>query len=94
MLPSNLNLNIGNLNMIIGPNRDINKDHKKLPMTPPEPHRAEGTALKMDKPIKDHLVVQHEKIGNPKMLAEKHNDEKLAITIFIVGTGLIAYHFC
>ena len=40
----------------------------------------------MDKPIKNHIV-------NPKMLAEKHNDEELAITILIVGTALIAYHF-
>ena len=28
-----------------------------------------------------------------KMLPEKHNDEKLAITFLIVGAGLIAYHF-
>ena len=28
-----------------------------------------------------------------KMLTEKHNDEKLAITLLIVGGGLIAYHF-
>ena len=46
MLPSNLNLNIGktkgynnkilvsNTDMKIGSNRDINKDHKKLPITP------------------------------------------------------------
>ena len=44
----------------------------------------------MDKSVKDHLAAQH---GNPKMLTEKHNDEKLAITFLIVGTGLIAYHF-
>ena len=46
MLPSNLNLNIGktegynnkilvsNTDMKIGSNKHINKDHKKLPMTP------------------------------------------------------------
>ena len=28
-----------------------------------------------------------------KVLTEKHNDEKLAITLLIVGAGLIAYHF-
>ena len=28
-----------------------------------------------------------------KMLTEKDNDEKLAITLLIVGTGLIAYNF-
>ena len=32
-------------------------------------------------------------IHNPKMLAKKHNDEKLVITLLIVGPGLIAYHF-
>ena len=30
---------------------------------------------------------------NSRMLAKKHNDEKLAIRILIVGAGLIAYHF-
>ena len=43
----------------------------------------------MDKPVKDHLAVQH---YNPKMLAEKHNDGKLAIKFLILGAGLIAYH--
>ena len=28
-----------------------------------------------------------------KMFTEKHNDEKLAITLLIVGGGLIYYHF-
>ena len=28
-----------------------------------------------------------------KMFTEKHNDEKLAITLLIVGGGLIDYHF-
>ena len=86
MLPSNLNLNIGkkkgyknkisvsNTDMKIGSNRDINKDHKKLPP---------------DKPKAMTPMVQHDL----KMLTEKHNDEKLAITLLIVGGGLIAYHF-
>ena len=30
---------------------------------------------------------------NLRMLTEKHNGEKLTITILIVGVGLIAYHF-
>ena len=30
---------------------------------------------------------------NQKMLVEKHNNEKLAIALSIVRTGLIAYHF-
>ena len=28
-----------------------------------------------------------------KILIEKHNNEKLAITLLIVGGGLIVYHF-
>ena len=27
------------------------------------------------------------------MLTKKHNDEKLAIRLLVVGTSLIAYHF-
>ena len=119
MLPSNLNLNIGNTveynknilikntDMKVGPNKDINEDHKKLPMTPPERGKAEDLVSKMvtgsDKPIKDQLEAQHEPVGhkahqvqqtdNQTMLVERHNDEKLAITILIVGAGLVAYHF-
>ena len=78
MLPSNLNLNIGktvgynknilvsNTDMKIGSNRDINKDHKKLP--PPEPGKAEVPVPKMvmrsNKPIKDHLAAQHDLVGH------------------------------
>ena len=92
MLPSDLNLNIGktkgynnkilvsNTDMKIGSNRDINRDHKKL--TPP------------DVPKKIVIpVAQHDLPHNLKMLNEKHNDEKIAITFLIVGAGLIAYHF-
>ena len=42
--------------MKIGSNKDINKDYKKLPMTLREPGKAEDTAPKMDKPIKDALA--------------------------------------
>ena len=38
-------------------------------------------------------AVQHDPPHNLKMLTEKHNDVKLAITVLIVGAGLIAYHF-
>ena len=92
MLSSNLNLSIGkrngynnkilvrNTDMKIVSNRDINRDHKKL--TPP------------DVPKKTVIpAAQHDPPHNLKMLTEKHNDEKLAITLLIVGTGLIAYHF-
>ena len=93
-----MNLNIGktkgynnkilvsNTDMKIGSHRDINKDHKKL--TPPEPCKAEGVAhdapkmmKSTDKLVKDHLAARHDL----KMLTEKHNDEKLAITFLIVG---------
>ena len=94
MLPSNLNLNIGwtkryndkilvsNKGMKIGSNKDINRDHKKFPVAKPN-------------------MVRHDPVGgirrpynlDLKMLAEKHKDEKLAITILVVGAGLIAYHF-
>ena len=60
--------------MKIGSNRDINKDHKKLPLDVP----------KIVIPTARHDL---------KMLTEKHNDEKLVITLLIVGGGLIAYHF-
>ena len=95
MLPSNLNLSIGkakgynnkilvsNTDMKIGSNRDINRDHKKL--TPPD--------------VPNTVIPEawHDPVGttiphNLKMLTEKHNDEKLAITLLIVGGGLIAYH--
>ena len=87
ILPSDLNLNIGktkgynnkilvsNTDMKICSNRDINKDHKKLP--PPEPK----------------IVIPAVRHDKPKMLNKKHNDEKQAITLLIVGAGLIAYHF-
>ena len=72
--------------MKIGSNRDINKDHKKLPVTPPD-----------DTPKKVIPAVQHDPAGirrshNLKMLTKKHNDEKLTITLLTVGAGLIAYH--
>ena len=96
MLPSNLNLNIGqpkgynnkilvsNTDMKIGSDRDINRDHKKL--TPPD---VPNTVI----PAARHDPVGTTILHNLKMLTEKHNDEKLAITILIVGVGLIAYHF-
>ena len=87
MLPSNLNLNIGqtkghnnktlmsNADMKIGSNRDINRDHKKL-----APLDAPNTVIPVG------ITILH----NLKMLIEKHKDEKLAITLLIVRTGLIA----
>ena len=75
--------------MKIGSNKNIKTYHIKLPLTPPEDD-APKMAKSTDKPMKDHHAVQHD---NPKILAEKHNDEKLVITLLIVGAGMIAYHF-
>ena len=63
---------------------------KKL--TPKEPNREDDTALKVYKPIKYHLKTQQEETDNQKHLTKKH-DEHLAITLFIVGAGLNAFHF-
>ena len=60
--------------MKIGSNRDINKDHKKLP---PDVPKIVISAARRDL----------------KMLTEKQNDEKLAITLLVVGGRLIAYDF-
>ena len=91
MLPSNLNLKIGktkgcnnkilvsNTDMKIGSKRDINKDRKKLP----DVHKVVASADQHETTISHNL----------KMLTEKHNDEKLAITFLIIARGLIAYQF-
>ena len=100
---------VSNTDMKISLNKDINKAvvyYKKSPVTPTESNNAEGaahSATKMylvkstDNPIKDRLRAQHDQITlfnhNRKMLAKKHNDEKLAITLLIIGAGLIYYHF-
>ena len=88
MFPNDLNLSMGktkgynkkilmsNTDMKIGSNRDINKDHKKLP-----------------RPDVPKTMIPAARHDNPKMLTEKHNDEKLVITLLIVGTGLIGSHF-
>ena len=92
MLPSNLNLNIArpkgynnkilvsNTDMKIGSNRDINRDHRKL-APPDEPKKIVIPAY------------QHDPPHNLRTLFKNHNDKKLAITILIVGTGLILYNF-
>ena len=85
MIPSDLNLSMRKTkeynNKILVSNTDINigsnKDHKKLP--PPD-----------DMP---KIVIPAVRYDNPKMLTEKHNNEKLVITLLMVEAGLIAYHF-
>ena len=89
MFPSNLNLSIGkmvgynsksliiNTDMKIVSNKEINKDHKMLPVTLEELGKAEDAAPKI------HLMKRTDKprkeTGNERMPAEKHNNEKLAI---------------
>ena len=92
MVPNILNLNmaktkrynnkilVNNTDLKIGSNRDINKDHKKLLVTPPDDDITK-------------IVIPVAWDDNTKMLIEKHNDEKLVITLLTVGAGLIAYHF-
>ena len=67
----------------IGSNKDIHNDQKKSPL--PEP--------KIVIPAVQHNPVGAKKLHILKVLTEKHNDKKIAITLLIVGTGLIAYHF-
>ena len=75
--------------MKIGSNKDINEDHEKLPVISPEPSRAESAAPKMvkstDKAIKNCAAAQHEQTDNRYILAKMRNDEKLAITLLIMG---------
>ena len=91
MLPSNLNLSIGSrkgynnkifmssASMKIGLNIEINKEAGDVK------HDASDK-----QPVKEHPIAQDD---NLRMHTKKHNDEKLAITLLIAGTGLIAYHF-
>ena len=96
MHPDNLNLNIGrtkgynnkilvsNTDMKIDSNTNINRDHKKL-----APPYVPNTVI----PKTRHDTVGKTILHNLKMLTENHNDVKLAITLLIIGGGLIAYHF-
>ena len=67
--------------MKIGLNKELNKlTHIK--------------AAEDDAPVKDKQSQKEDCLmDKPKMLTEKHDDEKLAITLLIVGSGLTAYHF-
>ena len=93
MLTSNLNLAVGkkegynnkilvsNRGMKIASNKDINRDHKKFPV------------VKADVARHDPVEGRRPYNLNLRILTEKHNDEKLAITILIVGVEFIAYRF-
>ena len=88
MLPSNLNLNIGKLK---GYNKKISVSSKGMEIGSNRDIIKDRKKLAVVKP--DVPAGQHEPPHNLKMLTEKHNDQKLAITILIVAAGLIAYHF-
>lgn len=59
------------------------------------------TARKMvkstDKLIQDHFAAQHEQTllltDKQKMFVEKHNGEKVTITLLIRWAGMIEHHF-
>ena len=67
--------------MKTGSNRDINRDRKKL-----TPSDVPKTVISADRHEPAEITISH----NLKMFTERHNDEKLVITLFIVGIGLIA----
>ena len=71
--------------MKIGLNRDINKDRKRFPVTPLPP--------KIVIPTVWYDPVEATKLHYRKMLTEKPSDQKLAITLLIVGAGMNDYHF-
>ena len=88
MLPTNLNLNtektkgcnnkilISKAGMQIGANKEVNK------LPPPESHKTEGDSPMKNTVKSDHTVNKHD---NSRMLSEEHRDEKLVITLLIVG---------
>ena len=87
LLSSDLNLNIGKTkgykNKTLVSNTDMkidsNRDISKdhKKLAPPEPK----------------IVIPAVRHDNPKILTGKHNDEKLVITLLIVGAGLIDYRY-
>ena len=86
MLPGNLNLSIGKKKGYDNKTLVSNKDMKI------------GSNIDINKDHKKQppdvpKIVIPAARHDLKMLTEKQNDEKLAITLLIVGSGLIAYHF-
>ena len=73
-----------NTDMKIGSSRDRNRDCKKLTLP-----NVPKTVISADRHEPAEITILY----NLKMLNERHNDEKIAITLLIVETGLIAYHF-
>ena len=79
---------ISNIGKNIGSNRNINKvevyrEKSTQSQSPATPAKAASEMLLpkgLDKSIKSTVTVTIPPIGNQKMLFEKYNDEKLAIT--------------
>lgn len=92
---------INNIDLKIGSNTNTNKakvSHQKStrswsPSIPPAAHATpEMQSMKtLDKSLKDAVTILLE--GNQKMLAEKHNEEKIGTTLLIVRIMLISHHF-
>ena len=92
---------ISNIGMEISSNRNYyqiriyrrKSTRSQLSVTQLEAHAATGvySMMSSDKSIKDAETILP--IGDQKMFTEKHNDEKLAIALLLVGTELLAYHF-
>ena len=99
---------ISNIEIKIGSNRKINKAETKSrsPVTISETQPVKSpddNSIKdcheAHRPLTQHQQVQHVNtktilpVDNPKILAEKHNDEKLVATLLFVGICVIVYHF-
>ena len=76
--------------MKIGPNIEISKDKLPEPVKAGDVKHDASMKNANKQPVKKHPMAEDD---NLRMLTEKHNDEKLAITFLIVWAGLIAYHF-
>ena len=92
----NNNILISNIDMKTGLNRNINKvevSHQYsilITEIPPEAYATpEMHSMKnLDKSVKDAVTILP--VGTQKMFPGKYDDEKLAVTLLIAGTGLTA----
>ena len=87
ILPSNLNLNNGKTK---GYNNKILVSKTDMKIGSSRDINKDHKKLTLGTPRKAVIPTAQQDL---KMLNEKHNDEKLAITLLIVGSALIAYHF-
>ena len=87
MLSSDLNLNIGKTK---GYNNKISTCNKDMKIGS---NREINKDYKKLPPPEPKIVIPAVHHDNLKMLTEKHSDEKLVITLLIVGAGLTGYLF-